>query len=397
MTDPVNNNSAPVWNARTLADNLDAADGKKDGKISASIWNNYLKTIGSTGNRINNYITVDNAERSLNYYKTTKDLNNTDAKWNNWNMDKKDYMPSVPSKDENPPAKTDPIEQAAPPEKSDPPANSTLDAIFNTKSEENAGKKVTNGDGTAYEYDNNGYIKSVYDNDGNETRYISRDADGSVEYYYDYEYDENGNNTREIMYSADGSVSSYYDSEYDEKGNNTRDITYSADGNVEHYIDYEYDENGNMTREIYRDKDGSVRTSYWDYVYDNNGKETRRICRKADGNVHGYLDTEYDNNGKQTRMIGRKADGSFNNVYYEDATLNEITVTEKGNYKISIKQEKTLEDVIKMLNITDERDKQALRAANPKAAQAGKFDENNSIYIPKQLAAKIQLEQTFDL
>lgn len=393
MTDPVNNNSAPVWNARTLADNLDAADGKKDGKISASIWNNYLKTIGSTGNRINNYITVDNAERSLNYYKTTKDLNNTDAKWNNWNMDKKDYMPDVPSKDENPPAKTDPIEQAA------PPAGSTLDAIFNTKSEENAGKKVTNDDGTAYEYDNNGYIYLVYGNDNKITRKIEHKTDGNVEYYIDYEYDEKGKQTRHIYHNYNnGDVGYYYvDSEYDEKGNNTRDITYSADGNVEHYIDYEYDENGNMTREIYRDKDGSVRTSYWDYVYDNNGKETRRICRKADGNVHGYLDTEYDNNGKQTRMIGRKADGSFNNVYYEDATLNEITVTEKGNYKISIKQEKTLDDVIKMLNITDERDKQALRAANPKAAQAGKFDENNSIYIPKQLAAKIQLEKTFNL
>ena len=369
MTDPVNNNSAPVWNARTLADNLDAADGKKDGKISASIWNNYLKTIGSTGNRINNYITVDNAERSLNYYKTTKDLNNTDAKWNNWNMDKKDYMPDVPSKDENPPAKTDPIEQAAPPEKSDPPANSTLDAIFNTKSEENAGKKVTNGDGTAYEYDNNGYIKSVYDKDCNKTR--------------------------EIVY-YNGTLALYDDYEYDAKGNMTREISRGYDGSVWHYFDYEYDEKGNMTREIYRKDDGSV-SFYYDCEYDEQGNMTRKISRDADGSVSSYYDYEYDNDGKKTRTIGRKADGSFNYVYYEDATLNEITLTEKNNYKISIKQEKTLEDVIKMLNITDERDKQALRDANPKAVQAGKFDEDNSIYIPKQLAAKIQLEQTFDL
>lgn len=395
MTDPVNNNSAPVWNARTLADNLDAADGKKDGKISASIWNNYLKTIGSTGNRINNYITVDNAERSLNYYKTTKDLNNTNAKWDNWNMDKKDYMPDVPSNDENPPQNTAPIEQGTPHENSAPPADSTLDAIFNTKSEENAGKKVPNDDGTAYEYDNNGYIYLVYDKDGNMTRKIERDADGNVD-YTDFEYDDNGKMTRSISRKADGSVMSYWDYVYDNNGKEIQGISREADGNVKFCCDYEYDVNGNMTRNISRNKDGSV-MEYWDYVYDNNDKETRRISRKADGSVHGYLDSEYDNEGKQTRMIGRKADGSFNYVYYEDATLDEITLTKKNNYKISIKQAKTLDDVIEMLHIKDEQDKQALRAANPKATEAGKFDENNSIYIPKQLAARIQLEKTFNL
>ena len=47
------------WN-RNLAEKLDAADGKKDGKINASVWNSFLDKVGSSGNRINNFINIDN-------------------------------------------------------------------------------------------------------------------------------------------------------------------------------------------------------------------------------------------------------------------------------------------------------------------------------------------------
>lgn len=44
-------------------DELDATDGKVDGKISASVWNEYAKSVGSEESQIKNYITVDNARK----------------------------------------------------------------------------------------------------------------------------------------------------------------------------------------------------------------------------------------------------------------------------------------------------------------------------------------------
>lgn len=69
--------------SRQLAEQLDAADGKKDGKISANNWNVFLKAMGSSGNKISNYITVDNAVRSFNFYEKKKDVN-TNTEWNKW-------------------------------------------------------------------------------------------------------------------------------------------------------------------------------------------------------------------------------------------------------------------------------------------------------------------------
>ena len=69
------------WNKK-LADKLDAADGKKDGKISASVWNGFIKHTGSSGNKIKWSITVNNASKSFSYYDTKKDVGKVD--WNDW-------------------------------------------------------------------------------------------------------------------------------------------------------------------------------------------------------------------------------------------------------------------------------------------------------------------------
>jgi len=87
----VNGGNNAQWNKK-LAEQLDLADGKKDGKISASVWNGYLKAIGSTGNQIKNFININNAEKSFNYYKTTKD--NGKADWNNWEAKLDDFKKS---------------------------------------------------------------------------------------------------------------------------------------------------------------------------------------------------------------------------------------------------------------------------------------------------------------
>lgn len=69
------------WN-RKLAEQLDSADGKKDGKISASVWNGFINHTGSNGNKIKWNISVDNAAKSFRYYDTKKDTGKVD--WNNW-------------------------------------------------------------------------------------------------------------------------------------------------------------------------------------------------------------------------------------------------------------------------------------------------------------------------
>ena len=60
------NVGAGAFNARNVANELDAADGKKDGKIQKDIWNAYAAARG--GNSIKNFIDVNSAIRSINAY-----------------------------------------------------------------------------------------------------------------------------------------------------------------------------------------------------------------------------------------------------------------------------------------------------------------------------------------
>jgi len=98
--------------SRQLADKLDEADGKKDGKINASVWNGYLSSMGSRGNRIKNYITVDNASRSFNYYDTQKDAGKVE--WDNWETKFNEYTnKSGENSDSSNPVKNHPADNDA--------------------------------------------------------------------------------------------------------------------------------------------------------------------------------------------------------------------------------------------------------------------------------------------
>jgi len=77
------------WNQQ-LAKKLDAADGKVDGKIDASIWNSFIDKVGSRGNKIKNFINIDNASKSFNFYDKKKDAGKVD--WNNWENMYNDYV-----------------------------------------------------------------------------------------------------------------------------------------------------------------------------------------------------------------------------------------------------------------------------------------------------------------
>ncbi len=88
VRDTVSNNNLP-WNER-LALELDAADGKRDGKINYDIWNGFLKKIGSRGNKISVFINLKNAAKSFNYYSNKKD--NGIVNWENWEELLTDYQ-----------------------------------------------------------------------------------------------------------------------------------------------------------------------------------------------------------------------------------------------------------------------------------------------------------------
>lgn len=60
------NKLSGTTSASQLAQKLDAADGKQDGKIEASIWNEFVADKG--GKQIQNHITVNNAVKSITTY-----------------------------------------------------------------------------------------------------------------------------------------------------------------------------------------------------------------------------------------------------------------------------------------------------------------------------------------
>ena len=78
----VGGNDNIKWN-KQLAKELDAADGKQDGKISASVWNGFIQKTGSKGNSIKNFINLENAAKSFEYYDSKKDAGKIDWK-NKW-------------------------------------------------------------------------------------------------------------------------------------------------------------------------------------------------------------------------------------------------------------------------------------------------------------------------
>ena len=98
--------------SRELAQKLDIKDGKQDGKIQASVWNEFLSTMKSKGNRIQNYITVDNAAKSFDYYNNTKDKGT--VVWDMWE-EKLESLTTTDKKEEIVVPKSEEIADEAPP------------------------------------------------------------------------------------------------------------------------------------------------------------------------------------------------------------------------------------------------------------------------------------------
>ncbi len=132
-------------------------------------------------------------------------------------------------------------------------------------------------------YDDQDRIIAVKNLKGEVVREITRNTDGSIIEYHDYEYNENGDLTKDITRKANGAVSEYYECEYNSDGTVNREITRRADGSVKEYYDWEYDSEGRETRSIRRNSNGKV-IDYWEMEYDKNGR-SKLIMKNADGTL----------------------------------------------------------------------------------------------------------------
>ena len=316
----------PVTWSSQLADKLDAADGVKDGKITASIWNNFMAGTGSNGNRINRYITLDRAIVSFNYYKNKKDVGQVD--WSDADKLLTDVSAKpgekmtmdVTKQDTTPPAGTATVPTVGRTAPDTRDTSLTTDLTWGVQDVSNAGKEVNKGTYT-YVYNDNGWVTEIKDSaSGNLLKEIYRNDDGSLyddDYAYnEHTYDASGHLLKVIYRKKDGSLRNkadgiaYTENLYNADNKITDYVQFYSDGSVNNFQKYNYDTDGNYTVTYYN-SDGSIDDSdgyaYTSNIYGSNGKVTRRIYRKADGSLRdpadgcAYIDYEYDADGNKIR------------------------------------------------------------------------------------------------
>jgi hypothetical protein len=261
--------------AGQIAQKLDAADGKKDGKISASVWNAFVKDKG--GEQIQGSISIASATSLITTYSNkAQDVQKGEDLVEKWLSGVKDVdtpksilaelnKNHLPQNDTNPPQKVDISKR---------------------------------------------YLKDEYDEKGNPTKTVLVNLDGSVE-CIENEYDQNGNITKVVSRKGDGSVAYYSEYKYDENGNEIQQVSRFPDGSVQSYDEKEYDGNGNEVKWIHRDASRSGLLDYNEYEHNEKGLLVKSMYISPDGAEYDYTEYEYDQNGKRTKEVRKNPDGSI--------------------------------------------------------------------------------------
>lgn len=169
--------------AKNFAAKLDEADGKKDNKISASVWNNFVKDKGGKELKYSSYISLENAEKSITQYmydlhlSSKNSIDNINSEWINTFNKKAEQK--APKKYRIPTADGTPFEKIK------------LKAVPITKQEKEQGVKSITAryDGERlvdkiYFYDEsngNKIVKAYHDNKrGNVRELVSRGSSSNV-------------------------------------------------------------------------------------------------------------------------------------------------------------------------------------------------------------------------
>lgn len=123
---------------------------------------------------------------------------------------------------------------------------------------------------------------SEYDAAGNEIKTTTYDADGSVLSHSIWGYDTSGNVVRDVRY-YNGAIQINDGYEYDMQGNKTKYISYNADGTIERYTIYEYDALGNIKKATGYDADGSMSQIQ---TYHEDGSPDQWGLVRPDGSIY---------------------------------------------------------------------------------------------------------------
>ena len=267
---------------------------------------------------------------------------------------------------------------------------------------------------------NSGNVESTYDTNGNETKYISRDINGKVEFSMEYTYDANGNKTKCIFKDENGKAYSTYEYAYDANGKTTKEIRKGKNGRIESTEEYTYDTNGNKTKCIFKDENGKAYNTY-EYAYDTNGNMTKFISRDENGKVESTEEYTYDANGNKTKevdkdengkvkstkeytyddignitqRINKDADGNITDVEIVSSKGFTINLTSEGDINTYAKNGESFDATMQRLGITEESDIEIFKAANKKAlsrSNGGWFQVGEKeVVIPKQLVEKLNM------
>lgn len=287
--------------AGLIAQKLDAADGNKDGKIEASIWNKFVADKG--GKEIDNFIKIDDAINSITTYtqraKKTEDKTEEEViKSYNESADKITNTSAeeieIETTEEVSQANPHPVVLTRPPEPTIIPV------------EDNRLKPTTN-----YEYDEK----------GNVTKEIHKDGFGNLEKTVEYDY------------GSDGEVKRTSERSYDSKsGKLTNLIRKDAEGNVIDSTDYEYYYNGSMKSEVKKDSNGK-KTEFIEYsgvpntkqailkrIYNSDEKPTQELSFYNSGEVRRFKTYEYNSTGNLTEYAEYNRYGYRDILDYQNPT-----------------------------------------------------------------------------
>ena len=200
-----------------------------------------------------------------------------------------------------------------------------------------------------YYYVLSGWYIYQYDENGNETAYLTYNASGELNYSEQYTYDENDNlieyvekdaagniTSREVYtYYANGERASYTRygeygiSSYREYYENSKykyyesySYSYSSEEGkyvVSSKIVHKYNEHGNPTEYIQYDGEGNITdSSKWEYTYDDNDRVTDYKEYDKDGNLSYQRTTTYYASGnEETETISYDGRINYHYKYYD--------------------------------------------------------------------------------
>ena len=334
--------------AGQLAQKLDAMDGKKDGKISASVWNSFVK--GKGGKEIKNYIETGNAMNSV----MTYGMKNAKKSGSNVNDLMKDWgqgLENVQTTEQNKPAENntgrslfaEPVKDPIGTEyraKLTPEDEASIWASMDEMNKLYDEDKYSMLDAKIRDCIKDGELLSL-----RYARIMCELLDKKIGYYDNVEHggkpvfpkeiedyylnlinkEKSPTDLSEILKNQLDAFNKIQGNEItnkqlsqanilsdsvikpqknipaapllfdnskagkeielkDESGRRIQSAYYNFDGELEEYVNIEYDKQGNESKNIWHNPDGSV-NFYEEYEYDNDGNLTKTTTYNPDGSI----------------------------------------------------------------------------------------------------------------